>query len=236
MAQELRAFTVNMKSFDQDIPDPIVAGGADADGRTFRLVFSQEAEAQLTDGSKVYLSWYHQQLKIKGYNIFDLKCETDPVVWEIKWPQKMLREGDVLCCVELVDDVSIVQSQNFIVHVISDPNDGSKYVVSDDFSVFQQAVLDLNSATKKAEEQIAVQEKKFSEMEESFDDIKEQSEEVFKKAEEIVDQIDTKLADKLDAYRVGFDFDENTQTIKEYIDRQVVIPHLPIREFIGEDD
>lgn len=235
MAQELRTFTVNMKSFDQDIPDPIVAGGADADGRTFRLIFSQEAEAQLTDDSKIYLSWYHQQLKIKGYNVFDLKSKTDPIVWEIKWPQKMLREGDVLCCVELVDDISIVQSQNFIVHVVSDPNDGSKYVVSDDFSVFQQAVLDLNSATKKAEEQMDTQEKRFSEMEDSFDEIKEQSGEVLQKAQEVVDQIDAKLADKLDAYRVGFEFDENTQTIKDYVDRQVVIPRLPINEFVGKE-
>lgn len=236
MAQELRALTVNMKSFDQDIPDPIVAGGADADGRTFRLIFSQEAEAQLAEDSKVYLSWYHQQLKIKGYNVFDQKSKTDPAAWEIKWPQKMLREGDVLCCVELVDDISIVQSQNFIVHVLADPNDGSKYVVSDDFSVFQQAVIDMNSAAKKAEEQLEEQKAEFEEMEKTFEDIKTESEEVFKKAQEIVDQIDDKLSNKLDVNRVGFDFDDDIQTIKDYVDKQVTIPHLPITEFVGSDD
>lgn len=214
MAQELRTFTVNMKSFDQDIPDPIVAGGADADGRTFRLVFSQEAEAQLTDSSKVYLSWYHQKLKIKGYNIFDLKSETDPIIWEIKWPQKMLREGDVLCCVELVDDVSIVQSQNFIVHVISDPNDGSEYAASDDFSVFQQAVINLNSVIEKAEAQMSEQKEKFAEMESSFNEAKERAEEALEKAQEV----DSKLSDKLNADRVGFEFDDNIKTIKDYID------------------
>ena len=35
MSQELKAVTVNLKSLDQDIQDPIVAGGADANGRTF---------------------------------------------------------------------------------------------------------------------------------------------------------------------------------------------------------
>lgn len=30
MSQELKAVTVNLKSLDQDIQDPIVAGGADA--------------------------------------------------------------------------------------------------------------------------------------------------------------------------------------------------------------
>ena len=215
MAQELRTFTVNMKSFDQDIPDPIVVGGADADGRTFRLIFSQEAEAQLTDGSKIYLSWYHQQLKIKGYNIFDLKSKTDPIVWEIKWPQKMLREGDVLCCVELVDDVSIVQSQNFIVHVISDPNDGSEYTESDDFSVFQQAVLNLNSAIEKAEAQMSEQKEKFAAMESSFNEAKEQVDKALEKAQEV----DSKLSNKLDVDKVGFEFDDDVPTIKDYIDK-----------------
>lgn len=215
MAQELRTLTVNMKSFDQDIPDPIVAGGADADGRTFRLVFSQEAEAQFTDDSKIYLSWCHQQLKIKGYNIFDLKSETDPIIWEIKWPQKMLREGDVLCCVELVDDVSIVQSQNFIVHVISDPNDGSKYAASDDFSVFQQAVLDLNSAIEKAEAQMSEQKEKFAAMESSFNEAKEQADKALEKAQEV----DSKLSSKLDVDKVGFEFDDDVPTIKDYIDK-----------------
>lgn len=215
MAQELRTFTVNMKSFDQDIPDPIVVGGADADGRTFRLIFSQEAEAQLTDGSKIYLSWYHQQLKIKGYNIFDLKSKTDPIVWEIKWPQKMLREGDVLCCVELVDDVSIVQSQNFIVHVISDPNDGSEYTESDDFSVFQQAVLNLNSAIEKAEAQMSEQKEKFAAMESSFNEAKERADEALAKVQEV----DSKLSNKLDVDKVGFEFDDDVPTIKDYIDK-----------------
>lgn len=215
MAQELRTLTVNMKSFDQDIPDPIVAGGADADGRTFRLVFSQEAEAQFTDDSKIYLSWCHQQLKIKGYNIFDLKSETDPIIWEIKWPQKMLREGDVLCCVELVDDVSIVQSQNFIVHVISDPNDGSEYTALDDFSVFQQAVLDLNSAIEKAEAQMSEQKEKFTAMESSFNEAKEQAGKALEKAQEV----DSKLSSKLDVDKVGFEFDDDIPTIKDYIDK-----------------
>ena len=66
MSQELRAFTVNLKSMDQDIPDPIVAGAGDANGRTFRIIFDQEAEAQLTPETKIYLSWFHKQKKIKG--------------------------------------------------------------------------------------------------------------------------------------------------------------------------
>ncbi len=143
MSQELKTVTVNLKSLDQDIKDPIVAGGADANGRTFRIIFDQEAAAQITPETKVYLSWFHRQKKIKGYNVFT-QTNDDPIIWEIKWPQAMLLEGDVLCCIELVDSVSIAQSTNFIVHVLSDPNDGSSFVVSDDFTLFQNAVIRLN--------------------------------------------------------------------------------------------
>lgn len=173
-----------MKSFDQEISDPITAGGGDANGRTLRVVFAQEAEAQLTSKSKVYLSWKHQQEEIKGYNIFDCVSTSDPAIWEIKWPQKMLKEGDVTCCIELVDDVSIVQSQNFNVHVIADPNDGSEYVSSDDFSLFQQATIDMNSLLDTATEKFAEQDKNVELVKEALETVQKTAEEVATKSDE----------------------------------------------------
>lgn len=172
MAQELRRVTLNLKSFDQDIPDPIVAGAADANGRTFRIIFDQEAEAQMTPNTKVYLSWYHKQKQVKGYNIFKQISSFDPIIWEISWPRTMLYEGDVLCCIELVDDISIIQSQNFIVHVLSDPNDGSNFVVSDDYSIFQQAVIELNSLSGQMQTQMHQQQEDFAAMEKQFVELK----------------------------------------------------------------
>lgn len=172
MAQELRRVTLNLKSFDQDIPDPIVAGAADANGRTFRIIFDQEAEAQMTPNTKVYLSWYHKQKQVKGYNIFKQISSFDPIIWEISWPRTMLYEGDVLCCIELVDDISIIQSQNFIVHVLSDPNDGSNFVVSDDYSIFQQAVIELNSLSGQMQAQMHQQQEDFAAMEKQFVELK----------------------------------------------------------------
>lgn len=160
MSQELKAVTVNLKSLDQDIQDPIVAGSADANGRTFRIIFDQEAAAQCVANTKVYLSWRHIQLDIKGYNIFT-KTHEDPIVWEITWPKAMLHEGDVLCCIELVDSVSIASSTNFLVHVLSNPNDGSAFVVSDDFSAFQNAVINLASIGDKMEKQMDEQRQEF---------------------------------------------------------------------------
>ena len=75
---ELKVFTVNMKSLDQNINDPVITGAGDANGRTFRIIFTQEAAAQLAEGTKVYLSWYHKEKDIKGYNIFTKTNDNPP--------------------------------------------------------------------------------------------------------------------------------------------------------------
>lgn len=197
MSQELRAFTVNLKSMDQDIPDPIVAGAGDANGRTFRVIFDQEAEAQLTPETKIYLSWFHKQKKIKGYNVFT-QVNDDPVIWEIKWPQTMLHEGDVLCCIEMVDSVSIVQSTTFLVHVLTDPNDGSGFVVSDDFSEFQNAVIQLNCIADQMKDQMIQQKLEFEDMALQFGEIKEKADAAYLRSNEAIQRVgdlETKLDD-----------------------------------------
>lgn len=203
MSQELRAFTVNLKSMDQDIPDPIVAGAGDADGRTFRVIFDQEAEAQLTPETKIYLSWFHKQKKIKGYNVFT-QVNDDPVIWEIKWPQTMLHEGDVLCCIEMVDSVSIVQSTTFLVHVLTDPNDGSGFVVSDDFSEFQNAVIQLNCIADQMKDQMLQQKLEFEDMTLQFGEIKEKVDASYLLSTEAVNRVEA-LEDKLDDLTIETD-------------------------------
>ena len=46
---ELKATVINLKSLSQNIPDPIVVGAGDANGRTLRVIFTQEAAAQMTE-------------------------------------------------------------------------------------------------------------------------------------------------------------------------------------------
>ena len=196
MSQELRAFTVNLKSMDQDIPDPIVAGAGDANGRTFRIIFDQEAAAQLTPETKIYLSWFHKQKKIKGYNVFT-QTNDDPVIWEIKWPQTMLHEGDVLCCIEMVDSVSIVQSTTFLVHVLTDPNDGSGFVVSDDFSEFQNAVIQLNCIADQMKDQMLQQKLEFEDMALQFGEIKEKADVAYLNSTDAVNRVSA-LEEKVD--------------------------------------
>ena len=198
MPLELKAFTVNMKSMDQDIDDPIIAGAGDANGRTFRVIFTQEAAAQFTEYSKVYLSWKHKQAKIEGLNVFT-HVKDDPMIWEIHWPQSMLHEGDVLCCIKLVDDISIVQSTNFIVHVLSDPTSGENFVTSDDYSIFQTAIINMNYISQKMVNQMEDQEKEFAGWREDFSGMKEQISEATDKAnqayelaQDVLEQIEQK--------------------------------------------
>lgn len=194
--QELRAFTINMKSLDQEIDDPIIAGGGDANGRTLRIVFTQEAAAQLTEECGVYLSWRHLQKKnCTGLNNFK-KVKDNPAIYEISYPASMLCEGDVLCCIKIVDETSIVNSVNFTVHVLTDPDDGSSFVVGSDYSVFQKAIIDLTSIGAKAQEQLENQKvefdnisKEFANMKDTIDEAAKKSSEAYDLAKEALDQI-----------------------------------------------
>ena len=156
MADELRRNVINMKSLDQNIKDPIIAGAGDANGRSLTIIFTQEAAAQITPATHVYLKWRHQQTDIIGYNVFTQESEK-PQTWSIHFPKSLLREGDVTATIELVDDISIAVSTTFNIHVMSDPYQTNKYDDSDDFSEFQRAAITLSSAADSAKEQMREQ-------------------------------------------------------------------------------
>lgn len=196
MTQNLKTFVVNMKSLDQDIDDPIVGAG-DANGRTFRIIFTQEAAAQFTPETKVYLKWQHKQLNIRGYNVFTELEEAAVPTWEIHYPKAMLHTGDILCRIEIVDEISIAPSTNFIVHVLEDPDDGSNFIVSDDYSIFNQAVIDMNKMTSQIDEY----EEKFESMSEDFGDMWEDVNLALRKANAAIDvaQCALKRVDQVDS-------------------------------------
>lgn len=201
MTQELKTYTLNLKSLDQKIQSPILVGGGDANGRTFRIIFTQEAADMFTKYTKVYLKWYHQTEKTRGYNVFqENKKEEDfrsPQVWEMKFPRMMLYEGDVTCTIEVVDDISISASTTFLIHVTADPYDGSQFCATDDFSVFQQAVIDMNSATEKFNEQFEDYAERFGQMEEDISSCKENSDKAYALAADAINRIEDISAEGL---------------------------------------
>lgn len=208
MAAQLRKFTINMKSVDQAIGDPIVAGAGDANGRTLRVLFSQEAQDQLACDTKVYLKWKHLQQNVKGYNVFTRVSAGDafhPTIWEITWPKSMLKEGDVLCHIELVDSVSIACSQNFTVHVLSDPDDGSTWVASDDYSVFQKAIIEMNSTQANMQKQFDQWQDDFEHWRVDMQDVKATANAAFQLATDTKNRLDTIIADGMGLYMDEFE-------------------------------
>ena len=85
----------------------------------------------------------------------------------------MLWEGNVLANIQLVDDVSIAVSTNFIIHVLKDPNEDDHYVPSDDYSEFKEAVINLNSLSDRMEEQLEDDKAAFDQIVEEFEEMKE---------------------------------------------------------------
>lgn len=197
MAVDLKKNVINMKHLSQNIDDPIVVNAADANGRTLEIIFTQEAAAQLTPDTKVYLSWYHQQQKIKGYNVFTYTPgddpKRDPYRWQIFYSQSMLYCGDVLAHIELVDDVSIAASNNFMIHVLENPNDGSTFVVSDDFSEFKKAVIALNNITDKTTAQFEKCEAQYQYVLQTVKNFEDDAEKLKQQLAEIQTQVNTRM-------------------------------------------
>ena len=84
----------------------------------------------------------------------------------------MLYGGNVLACIQLVDNVSIATSTNFIIHILIDPNDGSTYVESDDYSDFQKMVITINSLSEQMRRQLIAQKLEFEDMQLEFMDMR----------------------------------------------------------------
>lgn len=210
MANELKATVINMKTLSQDITDPVVVGAGEGAGRALRIIFTQEAAAQFTENTKVYLSWHHQEMDIKGYNVFtEIKNEDDedwPPTWEIKYPKSMLYEGNVVACIQVVDNISISTSVNFTIHVLIDPNDGSKFTATDDFTEFQKAVISLATAEAEAREQMEEQATQFEEMQIEFNNVKEIAENAQNVSQAAQEIAETALATSNEALETIVDF------------------------------
>lgn len=221
MANELKATVINMKTLSQDITDPVIVGAGDANGRVLRIIFTQEAAAQFTPSTKVYLSWWHQEKNIKGYNVFtEIKNEEDedfPPTWEIHYPKSMLYEGNVLSCIQIVDEVSIATSVNFTIHVLIDPNDGSTFIASDDFTEFQKAIISLASVETQARRQLLNQKIEFEDMQLAFMKIQKNSNDAISIATEAKTIAESILGIATDAREVADEALTRTETISQTI-------------------
>lgn len=185
---ELKRYVINLKSLSQSIDSPVVVGPGSVNGNSLKVIFWQEAAAQITPETKVYLSWYHQQKDISGYNILT-QTNDSPITWECTWPFQMQHEGDVICHLELVDSISISTSLNFTVHFPFSPNNGNGFVNSNDYTVFQEAVIELTTLSSQIKKQLQEQETAFQNYQTIIEQNQEIANDALKKAEEALEKI-----------------------------------------------
>lgn len=79
----------------------------------------------------------------------------------------------MLARIELVDNISIAPSTNFTIQVLKNPNNDSRFNDKDDYSIFSQAVLELNSTNEKMKQQLEEQQLQFKSMLEEFEQLEE---------------------------------------------------------------
>lgn len=95
-------------------------------------------------------------------------------IWEINYPAALIAHaGKVLARIELVDNISIAPSTNFTIQVLKNPNDDSRFDDKDDYSIFSQAALELNSTNELMKKQLEEDRLKFEEMLKEFEQLKE---------------------------------------------------------------
>ena len=80
----------------------------------------------------------------------------------------MLYEGNVLACIQIVDEISIATSVNFIIHVLIDPNAGETYTETDDYSDFQKMIIQINNLSDRMTKQMTDQKIEFEDMQLEF--------------------------------------------------------------------
>lgn len=105
----------------------------------------------------------------------------------------MLYEGHVLACIEIVDEISIATSVNFTINILIDPNNGKTFVESDDYTDFQNFIINLNTLSDQMQEQMINYENEFEQMQldfTNFSDLADTVAEIQNQNEEIQNSLD----------------------------------------------
>ena len=148
---QLRKNVINLKSLDQEINDPIIAGAGESGGPQLFVILTQEAAARFTPTTKLYLSWKHLDLdNVLGYNMFTQVSEK-PNTWAISWPPQMKYEGTVEACLEIVDAISVDQSRHFNIEVLSDLQQDNQFA-EEGYDVFHQSLLEMTQTNDETRE------------------------------------------------------------------------------------
>lgn len=130
----------------------LYANEGDANGRGIDLSLIDGKAPANTTGMAVYLAWGHEKGG-EGLTPFSA-VDAAHGRWRVLYPTAMQRQGTVLARIMIYlngNRAAISGSKNFRIFVDVDPVDGNTALSDNDFSVFQQAVVDLNTAKANAD-------------------------------------------------------------------------------------
>lgn len=130
----------------------LYANEGDANGRGIDLSLIDGKAPANTTGMAVYLAWGHEKGG-EGLTPFSA-VDAAHGRWRVLYPTAMQRSGTVLARIMVYlngNRAAISGSKNFRIFVDVDPVDGSAALSDNDFRVFQQAVVDLNTAKANAD-------------------------------------------------------------------------------------
>ena len=148
MRANLRNYIIELKSMNQHIDDMVLSTG-DSNGRGIDILVTQEVIKQLTDNTNFYLSWTHQETGLTGQVPFDRIADDR---FFLRIPDYMLKEGNIAATIQLIDEISIVETPAFNIHVLYTPNTGENFIESDTYEDFKTALIEMNKVNVKVEE------------------------------------------------------------------------------------
>lgn len=194
---QIKDVFLRIKSLQQKIHPISIGAGA---SRPYIWVkFDGEAAKQFSSFTLVYLSWEHDDRKnTRGYNVFTQESK-DPNIWKIHLPQSMLHEGRVIARIELVDRVSIAASHSFEINILHNPNEDETFTSSEDFGVFQEAIIDVTAKIEDATKLLEQTQTAVGDLNELCDKIKEYYDTLEEEFAKQNDKIDTSLQNSYNA-------------------------------------
>lgn len=129
---------------NQFIPDILIANANDANGRGIDLYVTKDGAAMSMTGMKVYLVWSHENGNQDLTAFTAVNAASGH--YKVYYPPAMMHGGTVLARIAIYigSKTPITGSRDFRIMVERDPIDADAAMADENFSLFQQAVINLN--------------------------------------------------------------------------------------------
>ena len=129
---------------NQFVPDIIIANANDASGRGIDLYVTKDGTALSMTDMKVYLVWRHENGNQDLTQFTAVSAAAGH--YKVYFPNAMMHGGIVLARIAIYigSKTPITGSRDFRIHVEPNPLNEDEAMADENFTLFQQAVVDLN--------------------------------------------------------------------------------------------